>query len=224
MAPKEAGSCHTSPRLQAVWAACRLPSQVLLPSLLEMSHPSFLTLGKSRACYIWPSRRPGEQEADRVVALKPDLESHSSTLLKLHVAILQDAFPIRPPRAGDRAEHGCPDAQLLLLLFLTLSGGNSPRTGHAHRCTPYWPHALQQKEQGKMTAWWRTGFQSFGHCCRSLTQSCPTLCGPMNGRHITLLCVPLSPGVSSNSCPLSLWDHPTISFSVPPSAPLTLAI
>ena len=31
-----------------------------------------------------------------------------------------------------------------------------------------------------------------------------------------LSCPPLSPGVCSNSCPLSQWCHPTISFSVAP--------
>lgn len=61
---------------------CKLPavypSQVLLPSLLERSHQSFLTLGKSRTCYNWTSRRPREQKANRVVAVKPDSENHST--------------------------------------------------------------------------------------------------------------------------------------------------
>ena len=34
--------------------------------------------------------------------------------------------------------------------------------------------------------------------------------------HVRLLCPPLSPGVYSNSCPLSRWCHPTISSSVNP--------
>ena len=34
--------------------------------------------------------------------------------------------------------------------------------------------------------------------------------------HTRLLCPPLSPRVCSNSCPLSRWCHPTISFSVVP--------
>ena len=47
--------------------------------------------------------------------------------------------------------------------------------------------------------------------------SCVQLCDSVNcstpGR---LLCPSLSPGVSSNSCPLSGWCHPTISSSVAP--------
>ena len=36
---------------------------------------------------------------------------------------------------------------------------------------------------------------------------------PHGLQHARLLCPPLSPGVFSNSCPLSWWCHPTISFS-----------
>ena len=39
--------------------------------------------------------------------------------------------------------------------------------------------------------------------------------GP-HGQHTRLPCPSLSPGVCSNSCPLSWWYHPTISFSVAP--------
>ena len=35
-------------------------------------------------------------------------------------------------------------------------------------------------------------------------------------QHTRLLCPWLSPGVCSNSCPLSLWCHPTISSSIIP--------
>ena len=50
------------------------------------------------------------------------------------------------------------------------------------------------------------------HCC-SVTQLCPTL--PCHGlHHPRLPCPSLSPGVQSNSCPVSQWGHPTISFSV----------
>ena len=35
-------------------------------------------------------------------------------------------------------------------------------------------------------------------------------------QHTRLLCPSLSPGVCSNSCPLSRWCHPTISSSVTP--------
>ena len=46
-------------------------------------------------------------------------------------------------------------------------------------------------------------------------QSCPTLrlCGPQHSRPP---CPSPTPGVYSNSCPLSLWCHPTISPSVTP--------
>ena len=47
----------------------------------------------------------------------------------------------------------------------------------------------------------------------SVAKSCPTLCDPMNcstpGSRLSL-----SPGVCSNSCPLSRWCRPTISSSV----------
>ena len=37
---------------------------------------------------------------------------------------------------------------------------------------------------------------------------------PNGLKHTSLPCPSLSPGVCSNSCPLSWWCHPTISFSV----------
>ena len=42
---------------------------------------------------------------------------------------------------------------------------------------------------------------------------------PHGLQHTRLSCPSLSPGVSSNSCPLSRWCHPTISSSVVPSPP-----
>ena len=42
---------------------------------------------------------------------------------------------------------------------------------------------------------------------------------PHGLQHTRLPCPPPSPGVYSNSCPLSRWRHPTISFSVIPSTP-----
>ena len=39
---------------------------------------------------------------------------------------------------------------------------------------------------------------------------------PHGMQHDRLLCPSLTPGVHSNSCPLSLWCHPTISSSVIP--------
>ena len=51
----------------------------------------------------------------------------------------------------------------------------------------------------------------------SLTQSCPTLCDPMDFRTTGFPCPSPIPGVYSNSCPLSQGCHPTISSSVIPS-------
>ena len=48
----------------------------------------------------------------------------------------------------------------------------------------------------------------------SVAQSCPTLCDPMN--HSMPPCPSPTPGVHSNSCPLSRWCHPAISSSVVP--------
>ena len=48
-------------------------------------------------------------------------------------------------------------------------------------------------------------------CCCSVTKSCLTLCDPANHSTPGFL-----PGVCSNSCPLSWWCHPTISFSATP--------
>ena len=47
----------------------------------------------------------------------------------------------------------------------------------------------------------------------SVAQSCPTLCDPMDARPP---CPSPTPRVCPNSCPLNLWCHPTISFSVIP--------
>ena len=49
-------------------------------------------------------------------------------------------------------------------------------------------------------------------CC-SVAKLCPTL-WPHELQHARLPCPSLSPGVCSNSCPLSWWCHPTVSFSV----------
>ena len=50
-------------------------------------------------------------------------------------------------------------------------------------------------------------------CCCSVSKSCPTLCNPMPAACQSPLSF-ISPGVSSNSCLLSQWCHPTISPSV----------
>ena len=53
----------------------------------------------------------------------------------------------------------------------------------------------------------------------SVTQSCLTLCDPMNCSTLGLSVHHQTPGVYPNSCPLSQWCHPTISSSVVPSPP-----
>ena len=52
------------------------------------------------------------------------------------------------------------------------------------------------------------------YCCCSVTQSCLTLCGPMDCSTPGFPVFSLSPGVCSNSCPLSWW-------SIQPSHPLS---
>ena len=52
-------------------------------------------------------------------------------------------------------------------------------------------------------------------CCCSVTKSCLTL-HPHELQHTRLPCPSLSPGAGSDSFPLSLWCHPTISSSVAP--------
>ena len=54
-----------------------------------------------------------------------------------------------------------------------------------------------------------------GPSCCSVTKPCPTL-RPHRLQHARLPCPSPSPGVCSNSCPLSQRCHPTISSSVVP--------
>ena len=51
-------------------------------------------------------------------------------------------------------------------------------------------------------------------CCCSVAKSCLTLCKQPHGlQHSRFPCLSLSPGVCSNSCPLSWWCYLTISSS-----------
>ena len=50
----------------------------------------------------------------------------------------------------------------------------------------------------------------------SVTQSCPTLCDPMNHSMARPPCPSPTPRVYSNSCPSSRWCHPAISSFVVP--------
>ena len=60
-------------------------------------------------------------------------------------------------------------------------------------------------------------------CCYSVTKWCMTLCYPHGLQHARLPCPSLSPGVCSNSCPLSWWCHSAISSSVTSSPALNLS-
>ena len=53
----------------------------------------------------------------------------------------------------------------------------------------------------------------------SVTQSCPTLCNPMNHSAASLPCPSPTPWVHSDSRPSSQWCHPAISSLVVPSPP-----
>ena len=55
-----------------------------------------------------------------------------------------------------------------------------------------------------------------GRGCCSVAQSCPTLCSPMDCSMPGPPCSSPSPGICSNSCPVSQWCHPTILPSVFP--------
>ena len=59
------------------------------------------------------------------------------------------------------------------------------------------------------------GWRPREFCC-SVAQSCLTLCDPHGLQHTRLPCPSLSPGVCSDSPPLSQWCHPTISSSATP--------
>ena len=62
----------------------------------------------------------------------------------------------------------------------------------------------------QLNPWWNKGYQF-----SSVAQSCLTL--RLHGlQHSRLRCPSPSPGVFSDSCPLSQWCHPTISSSVIP--------
>ena len=77
-----------------------------------------------------------------------------------------------------------------------------------------WAH----KESHQWTALARLDSHSVGllWSC-SVAQSCLTLCDPMDCSTPGSPVLPSpSPGVCSNSCPLSLWCHPAILFSVIP--------
>ena len=64
-------------------------------------------------------------------------------------------------------------------------------------------------------AWWGSSLATLEysyHCRCSVAQSSYSL-GPHGLQGASILCLSLSPRFCSNSCPLSRWHHPAISFS-----------
>ena len=55
-------------------------------------------------------------------------------------------------------------------------------------------------------------------CC-SVAQPCPTVCQPMDCSMPGFPLLHFLPELGLNSCPLSLWCHPTVLSSEPPSPP-----
>ena len=70
----------------------------------------------------------------------------------------------------------------------------------------HWPHLCTQCLSSKSVL-------ELCCCCCSVAKPCPALCDPMDYGTPGLLCPPLSPGVCSNSHPLSQWCSLTISSS-----------
>ena len=89
--------------------------------------------------------------------------------------------------------HTCPQSFNKVILYIRFA------------CWPYWSPC----KMGQI-------------CCCLVAQSCLTLCDPMDCS-IQLPCPSPSPGVCSNSCPLSQWCHPTISSSVVPFSAFNLS-
>ena len=59
-------------------------------------------------------------------------------------------------------------------------------------------------------------YGDFSQSVSSVAQSCPTHVQPHGLQQARLPCPSPTPGVYSNSCPLSRWCYPTISSSVVP--------
>ena len=76
---------------------------------------------------------------------------------------------------------------------------------------------LERAKQDDMTP--ARGVTTALFCCCSVAQSRLTLLWPHGLHHVRLPCPSPSPGVCSNSCPLSQWCHPIISSSAVPFSP-----
>ena len=74
----------------------------------------------------------------------------------------------------------------------------------------------------KLPKWWKDSlplslnFYSLEEYCCSVAKTCLILCDPMDHSMPGFPCPSPSPGLCSNSCPLSQWFHPIISCSVIP--------
>ena len=90
----------------------------------------------------------------------------------------------------------------------------SSPTGYSEFVTECWGYqdfiTLQQPDQ--IRAWTTKKNNQFS----SVTQSCLTLCHPMDSSTSDLPVHHQLPGACSNACPLSRWCHPTISSSIVP--------
>ena len=73
---------------------------------------------------------------------------------------------------------------------------------------------LPMQEMPVWSLGWEDSLTSFQW--NSIAQSCLTLLRPHGLQHAWLTCPSPTPGACSNSCPLSWWCHPAISFSVTP--------
>ena len=67
--------------------------------------------------------------------------------------------------------------------------------------------------------WLKRESQAGSCCCYCCSAAQFDSLWPYGLQHSRLPCHSLSPGICSNSCPLSWWCHPTISSSVTPFSP-----
>ena len=77
-----------------------------------------------------------------------------------------------------------------------------------------WKREDELIKNGRSPIWGSSCVGNLCCCCFSVAMSCQTL-RPHGLQHARLPCPSLSPGVCSNSCPLSVWCHPTFSSVAP---------
>ena len=92
-----------------------------------------------------------------------------------------------------------------------------PTTIPAPWCVHQPGSSLNPHKKGDFNGGFLCGHDWWDYCCCSVTQSCRTVCNPMDCmQHARLRCPSLSPGACLNSFLLSGWCHPTVSCSVVP--------